>query len=337
LAAAQDAQKIPVPDAEGVTTLHVYTNLAQVPVMVLGPNRERLSKPIDPSRFSVSIDSGPWFRATHVRREGDDPIDLGILLDLHGNAMEVMPKIEAKIAGLAPNLLHDVDRVTVYGLDCTLTRGPKSVSASKETLSRSTELALYKWETRTKTRPAGKCPQEEGLVQALMTMVGELSAMPGRRVIVAVTDGQDDVNSGDWLNLRRYAQISSVPVYGVVIVPNAVQLPNSTLRGRRDDPFTSLCDSSGGMMTRASSQLNDVLDGLVTAVRDRYIVEFPRPSNSTPGSHSMDIRVEKSNDFIRIAGISMPLPDAAVAKDPNTILVGPANTPVQGERQPKDK
>ena len=77
-AVAQETQRAPVQDSDGMTTLHVYTNLIQIPVMVLGQNRERLKSESTPSRFSVSIDGGPWFAATHVRREGDDPLELGI-------------------------------------------------------------------------------------------------------------------------------------------------------------------------------------------------------------------------------------------------------------------
>src|SRR5271170_3126668 len=73
--AAQDRASAATPnDAQGVPTptLHVYENLLQVPVLVLWSNRDRLQKPISAERFSVSVDAGPWFRATHVRREGDD-------------------------------------------------------------------------------------------------------------------------------------------------------------------------------------------------------------------------------------------------------------------------
>jgi hypothetical protein len=169
-------------------------------------------------------------------------------------------------------------------------------------------------------------------------MVRELSTVPGRRAIVAVTDGRDDVNSQDWSNLRIYSQIASVPIYGVVIA-SPIQLPSFPMRMRRDDLFTALCDQSGGMvMVIRSLALKDTLEGLITTLRDRYIVEFPRPSNSTAGRHVMEVRVEKGkNDFIRMAGITMPLPDATVLADPNTLSVGPSNTPVQGERRDLEK
>src|SRR5271156_6541884 len=82
VARAQDEPK--VVDG-GVPTLHVYTNLIQIPTLVLGPSREFIKRPIAENRFSVSIDEGPWFPAIHVRPEGDDPIALSILLDVNGD------------------------------------------------------------------------------------------------------------------------------------------------------------------------------------------------------------------------------------------------------------
>jgi hypothetical protein len=64
------AQDKPTPQDEPVPTLHVYTNLVQVPTLVLTMNNELIGKPIAESRFSVSIDSGRWFRATHVAPGG---------------------------------------------------------------------------------------------------------------------------------------------------------------------------------------------------------------------------------------------------------------------------
>src|ERR1700690_3084897 len=61
-------------------TLHVYTNLVQVPTLVLNRNG-RPPAPIAEDRFFVSVDGGPKFRVTHARLEGDDPISLAIVLD----------------------------------------------------------------------------------------------------------------------------------------------------------------------------------------------------------------------------------------------------------------
>jgi hypothetical protein len=82
---AQDAPALPAQNnsvQSGATpTLHVYTDLVQIPVLVLDSWREKLSSPIAPNRFSISFNGGPWSRLRHVHREGNDPIDLSIVLD----------------------------------------------------------------------------------------------------------------------------------------------------------------------------------------------------------------------------------------------------------------
>jgi hypothetical protein len=104
-----------------VMTLHAYADTVQIPVLVLGPDREPIG-PIATKRFSISLDEGPLFRATHVRVEGDDPISLSIVLDVNGSQMELLRKIDEAIAGLAPLSLGARDHVSVYTLDCSLVR-----------------------------------------------------------------------------------------------------------------------------------------------------------------------------------------------------------------------
>jgi hypothetical protein len=68
-------------------------------------------------------------------------------------------------------------------------------------------------------------------------------------------------------------------------------------------------------------------------VRQRYIVEFPRPSNSTPGAHGMEVKIAKGDYLIRAAGVSMPVPNASLMKDPATIQSGPSQAPLEGPNE----
>ena len=59
------------PAQSGATpTLHVYTNLVQIPVLVLTPGRDKLYSPIAQNRFSISFDGGPWLRPAYARLRG---------------------------------------------------------------------------------------------------------------------------------------------------------------------------------------------------------------------------------------------------------------------------
>ena len=111
------AQNTAVQPEEPTPTLHVYTNSIQIPMLVLGSNKKRLTAPIAANKFSVSIDDGPWFRATHARRTEDDPISLSILLDANGDSADLIQGVEDAITKTNLLSLRPQDHLSIYGLD----------------------------------------------------------------------------------------------------------------------------------------------------------------------------------------------------------------------------
>jgi hypothetical protein len=75
----------------------------------------------------------------------------------------------------------------------------------------------------------------------------------------------------------------------------------------------------------------------VTKLRERYIVEFPRPAKSEPGELGMEVKIVKDNYFIRPTGISVPIPDPALLADPTTVPSDPSLTPEVGKRKTMTK
>jgi hypothetical protein len=325
------AQDAPTPRDVPIPTLHVYANLIQVPTLVLDSQRRPLKKAIAANRFSVSIDSGPWFRATHVRQEGDDPISLSILLDVSGDSSELMAKMNAAIAALAPDGLHAKDHVSVYALDCSLVRSLNDMPAESERLKIAVNEALQTW-----MLPEVKCQQSIHLWDALANVVVDLSKLPGRRVILTVSNGRDQGSVRSWNEVRDLAEATGVAVFGVTYVPFEAKDRQSRFQTwSSEDPFHSVCELSGGMVLLSTTKsLEFMLHRFVTLVRERYIVEFPRPANATSGKHVKEVRIANSKDFIRPAGISVPIPDAAVLNDPTTVPSDPSRTPVVGTRKP---
>jgi hypothetical protein len=330
------AQNPPAPQSEPIHTLHVYTNLIQIPTLVLGPNRERISKPIPESRFSVSIDGGSWFPATHVRMEGDDAIALSILLDARGDVADLMPKISDAIASLAPQSLHTKDHISIYALDCELISYVRDAPVDSLKLKQGVDEALKTWIDRRQEKHRANCQRSVQLWDALNFVGDSLSRLPGRRVILIVSDGHDQGSKHLWTEVRTGAQASGIAVFGMsYLAPNAMASRIAYPRQSYEDPFDSLCQLTGGMVFRTNVlSLAGSLKAFVTTVRERYIVEFPRPSNSTAGDHGMEVKIARGDAyFIRSAGIAVPLPDAAVAADPTTVSTGPAKTPELGSRR----
>ncbi len=200
--------------ARGAPTLQVYTDLLQVPTLVLGPMRERLGKPIAPERFAVSIDGGQWFQATHAQQQGDDPIALTILLDESGNEVNLLPKMEEAIASLAP-MLRPQDRVSLYTLDCSLTNTANDVAADGAALKQAVERGWSPGRNEMGQRRGPDCHQAIHLWDATEMLTKELAKRPGRRVMLLLSDGNDRGSQHIAEQVHGLANESAVTIFGV--------------------------------------------------------------------------------------------------------------------------
>ena len=328
LAQEQDAK-----DYAGVPTLHVYANTIQIPTLVLSKGEQRLEKPIASKRFSISLDGGPWFRATHVRQEGDDPISLTILMDVDGQAGELMPRMDNELAALVPGSLTAKDHVSVYGLDCHLVRSLDDAPADELQLKTAVNTALKPWRDRKKEKHRRRCVPEVHLWDALTYLTRRLDTVPGRRVILVLTDGEDKGSRNTWNEAKELAQVDGVAIFAMTYAPQRgtgefLRIPT------REPKLSMVCELTGGLvLTSDWDTMGPRLKEFVRLVRERYIVEFPRPAKSTAGHHDLVVRVEKADYFIRPGGATAPLPDAAQMTDPNTVQSDPTKTPELGTRK----
>lgn len=309
-------------------TLHAYTDLIQIPVLVLSPARQPMA-PIAASKFSVSLDGGPRFRSTHVRLEGDDPISLSILLDVSEPVEELLPKIDEAIAGLASFSLHSQDRVSVFALNCALIRSLNDAPAEQDRLKRAVDAALQSWTNRRQDKHQPKCQKSVQLWDALAYLTQALYRLPGRRVILAVTDGREG-GTYQWKELRLLAEASGVTIFGLAYVPyNPWRIPSSY-----EDGFTSECELSGGMVFKTNRRdVEQDLERFARTLRGRYIVEFPRPLKSTAAPHDLSVRIEKSNAIILPSGIAVPIVAPSILADPTTVPSDPSRAPELGTRR----
>jgi hypothetical protein len=340
--AGQDA----APAAEGnpIVTLHAYTDLVQVPTLVLATNRGPIEnhgqvERIAEDRFFVSIDGGPKFRVTHARLEGDDPISLAILLDLSQPKETLMLWMNDAIASLATPLLNPRDQVSLYVLDCDLIGFPVDAPFERAALKGVVDKALKPWNARGQVGQSANCPTRRYLWDTLAAMTGALSKRSGRRVILAVTDGADRGSSNPWNGVRTYAQQNGVAIFGLTdsavlnIAPSGNQSMNSGYV-HQENPFNSVCELSGGIVLAAHPKtLERQLQWFMTMVRGRYIVEFPHPVSTKGVYRGMEISIEKSNAFIRPSGASIPIDDPKILDDPTTVRTDPANAPKPGKRK----
>jgi VWFA-related protein len=340
-ASSQDAPP-PSQDDSGIPTLHVYTNLLQIPTLVLD-SQHRPIRAIPERRFLVSIDSGPKSHVAHVRVEGEDPIALAILVDATRLQSNVTSKLRDAIVGLSPNSLHPGDSVSLYNLTCQLSRAVAASPISVDSLRESAELMFGEPKGSGRENSSKPCKQPQwNLLDAIVSAAKGLKDEPGRRVLLVLTDGQDRGSRTTWDEARVFATAKGAAIFGIVFSTD-MTMPIRGPRGIMGTQAVStamnmvqLSESTGGMvLDNTDSGLATEFRDFVALVRGRYIVEFPRPDTGA-GSHSLDISVEKmSGAFIRPAGASVPVADPELAKDPNTILPDPSNAPAVGTKRPK--
>jgi hypothetical protein len=142
-------QTSPANDAP-ITTLHVYTNLAQIPTLVLTKRHEEMP-PVPPAQFRLSLDSGPAVPPTHVRVEGDDPISMAILIDAMVPKSELLPQVQEAVTALARGPLSPQDRISIYAMGCDLTLAADQITPDADSLEDAVNTAMAAWAIRQKT------------------------------------------------------------------------------------------------------------------------------------------------------------------------------------------
>jgi hypothetical protein len=175
-----------------------------------------------------------------VRLEGDDPSALSILLDVSGSDADLMRDIDDVIAGLSPTYLHPSDHVSIYALDCSLTPSLHDLPADSTQLKDGVEAVLRGWNSRLKQTQA-TCTNAVHLWDALAVIVDNMSSLPGRRAILAVTDGRDKGSLSTWNELRASAAASGVAIFRMT---HHESLPSY------EDAFQLVCGRTGGLDSR---------------------------------------------------------------------------------------
>jgi len=292
---------------EAVPTLRVNVNLVQIPVLVLTPAQERLHTPIAANRFFIRFGDGPPVRPRYVRMEGDDPIDLAIVLDTRSPQADLLPKINQEIADLAPPFLHANDRVSIYAIHCAVLHSVENVPAEPNQLKNAVDVALSSWTHDSQNKKSSVCSPDTRLWDDLAYMTNTLSKQPGRRVVLAVTNGDDTKSKRTSVDLAKMAQTDAVTFLGLYPSQDGPRGP--LLREAGEDHLSSLCDQSGGIMLNLNeSTVAKRMQQFTGMLRERYILEFPRP-DANAGSLKITVGIDGSNDFIRPAGNGVPVAD----------------------------
>ncbi len=314
-----------------VFTLKVYTDLVQIPTLVLDHDRQPLPR-INFQRFQVSLDSGRQFAPTHVRMEGEDPLSLAILVDVGGKERnELTAGFADAIAEMAKKELHPQDRISIYFLTCNLLRTVHEVRPLPGLLSGSIEAGLQSPKLG-KDSAGTPCGKKVYLWAAMTSVIKDMTSAPGRRAMLVISNGRDDGSVVSWPKLHEYAGYEGVALFGL----GETTVAASGWQSDHTDPFRSLSESTGGIVMQGGRRdLQKRLQQWIELLRGRYVVEFPRPRAISSGQHDIVVSIKKDEyAFTSVAGVSVSLPDPKITEDPNYVPSDEGSDIPVGKRRP---
>jgi hypothetical protein len=327
-------------------TLHVYANLIQVQTLVLTPQLTPVPS-IPAQDFRISLDDGPRFRPSKVHLEQNDPLQLAIFLDDSGSVQPLIDHFPADFALLAaadlhpgdlpPEDLHADDAYTLYAADCILIASPAAIAVGPDRLRTAAATALN-FPTLHGNRKRPACGAKLKLWDDVGYALRRLANLPGRRVLLLISSGKDRASTATSLDVIRFAQLHSIVIFALNDLYNIAPLTTAVPLGPRgtlsqvsvspspDDAYNELCAYTGGLLlaTGPGDQATD-LHRILSLLRSRYVVEFPRSNDSRPGNHNIGITIEnRPTLIIRAAGVAVEPVDTRLLNDPSTIPTAPS-------------
>ncbi|MGA7157106.1 MAG: hypothetical protein WBY53_09680 [Acidobacteriaceae bacterium] len=249
---------------------------------------------VDPAKVSVTIDNMRSFHPDRVRLEGDDPISLAILIDVSGSAKDLIPALQQDLPTWAATSLTSKDRISVYALDCALAHPMGFTPPDASRLAAELNIAINSPDIHGGKSHAA-CSDSLHFRDALNLVSEQMAHLPGRRVILAVTNGYDGGSYIKEPELLSQLRATYVTIFGLTDAdPPAL-------------PFLFLAPLTAGSLVRASSkQIPKDLDQFLTELQSRFIIQFPEPANLPSGSHHVKIRINSwKAAFVEPAGLQV--------------------------------
>jgi hypothetical protein len=267
-----------------------------------------------------------------VRLEGEDPLDLAIVVDVSGKQRpDVVEGVADAAAAMAERSLNPQDRVSIYALNCSLLRTAYEAPPDTQRLHSAIQEALQSPKLG-KDRAGVPCGATVYLWGALTAVINDLHNASGRRSILAISPGRDDGSAVSWGKLHEYAGAEGVALFGLRDQDNLW----TDWQRDRTDAFRSLCESTGGIVIEAGKRdLTKRLQQWVMLLRGRYVVEFPRPQQLSEASHDIQVFIKRDGlAFVTLAGVSVSVPDPKITSDPNYLPSREGSDIPVGKRRP---
>lgn len=326
-------------------TIHVDSTLVQLPVLVLGTNtasvnvaarrgvnggqsvegtdaENLLGSPhpvpvIAPSRFRILVDGTRTIAPAVVRRQGSDRVSIAILVDHSGAQPEMLAYLPHAVDQALTQSLRKDDLISAYELDhCTLRHTLVAGPADAKRVRDGVSASVVHTKVTTSAEPgATPCRNKVHLWDAVALVAKDLAQVPGRRVILLVSNGHDTGSTASALAVRQYSVASAVTVFALSDPEDTWRAWVARQRPRfgpgEEDLLARLCELSGGLLVSTTPpEEGTAMSVILNLLKERYILEFPKPAGLPPGEHLFQVKIRDFQGVVRSGGFQAPVRDA---------------------------
>ncbi len=238
-------------------------------------------------------------------RETDLPLTIGLLIDVsasQGNLIEIEKDAAYQFFGQVLRK-QDLAFLISFGSDADLlqdyTNSPKLLRAGLEGLHVNSDVGgLHPGPVPTMSHPRGTILYDAVYLAAADQLKGQV----GRKVLVLITDGEDQGSRYNIKQAIEASQRADAIVYGFYYVDRAFYSRGGfTLGGASDSALRQMSEDTGGRVFHVDrkNNLQDAFKDLQEEMRSQYAIAYT-PSNAVKDGSFRRIEVRTGNKDLKV-------------------------------------
>lgn len=266
--------QLPLVDNNGDWVFRRQVN--EVTVMFTATHKGKFVADLQRNDVQVRDDKRPPAEIMDFRNEQGLPLRLGLLVDTSGSVSDHFKFEIAAASQLVKAVVDDPkDRVFVAGFSHRMRIVQDFTNDSGKV-----STALNKLHD-----DQGDTAVFDSIIKACKKLAEASDGQPAARVLVLLSDGDDNASRAALKNAAEIAQAAQVTIYTVSTNPRGLNLLG-------DEALQKLAEQSGGrgLFPGSKKQITQAFERIRDELRNRYAVSY-RPAEFKPDGHFRKIRI----------------------------------------------
>jgi VWFA-related protein len=302
---ASDAPPPPVQD-ESMTTLHENVNL--VDLYFTARDKQGFITNLAKNDCSLMEDKTPQ-TIKNFTQEKKLPLTIGLLLDTSGSQQNVLPIEQQSGAEFLRDVLKPKDEAFLISFDINVDLLADFTNRASE-ISRALNKATINTGAGTGSVTGNGTPRGTLLYDAVFLAAHDkLSTEAGRKVIVILTDGEDQGSQETVKTATEAAQKANVIVY-VILIADRGFYGGFGYSGDRE--MERMATDTGGRVINVGNngrKLEDAFAQIQDELRTQYLLSYTPTNSKADGTYrkiemscGKDLKVQTRKGYYAIAG-----------------------------------